>query len=315
MALALRVLVGADGAQPGVLARGARVGLERHAGEAGDLAQDVLEGLDELGVALRLLGGREGVDAVELGPGDRDHLGRGVELHRARAEGDHAVDERDVALRQLEDVTQHLVLRLVVGEDGVRHEGGRAPRRRRQRGRLRLAHQVVGGEGGRLAEAEGGPHGGDVVDRGRLVARERELRLVEQPEVDALLVARLQHLLGRDARGRRDADGVEEGRVGRGAAEALEAGEHERRAVLAVRRDLLEALGAVVHAVERRDVGEQRLRGADVGGGLVAPDVLLARLHGHAVRGLALCVDGHADDATRHLARLVRVGARVRGEG
>ena len=49
-------------------------------------------------------------------------------------------------------------------------------------------------DGGRRAQAEGGPHRGDVLERGRLVAREGELRLVELPEVDTLLVARLQHL-------------------------------------------------------------------------------------------------------------------------
>eukprot|EP00965_Chrysotila_dentata_P097237 3214047-Pleurochrysis_carterae.AAC.1 len=44
-------LVGADGAEARVLARGARVWLERHAGEAGDLAEQLLERADELGVA------------------------------------------------------------------------------------------------------------------------------------------------------------------------------------------------------------------------------------------------------------------------
>ena len=48
LALALRGLVGPDGAQAGVLTRGAAVRLERHAGEAGELAENVLEGGDEL---------------------------------------------------------------------------------------------------------------------------------------------------------------------------------------------------------------------------------------------------------------------------
>jgi hypothetical protein len=36
---------------------------------------------------------------------------------------------------------------------------------------------------------------------------------------------------------------------------------------------------------------------ADVAGSLVAPDVLLAGLHGHPQGGLALRVNAHADDA------------------
>mmetsp|Transcript_20572 Transcript_20572/g.55436 ORF Transcript_20572/g.55436 Transcript_20572/m.55436 type:complete len:238 (+) Transcript_20572:2302-3015(+) len=66
--------------------------------------------------------------------------------------------------------------------------------------------------------------------------------------------------------------------------------------------DLLEALGAVVERVHGRHIGEERLRGAHVGRGLVAADVLLARLHREAVRGLVLRVNGHANDAPGHLA-------------
>ena len=40
---------------------------------------------------------------------------------------------------------------------------------------------------------------------------------------------------------------------------------------------------AVVDGVHGRDVGEERLRRADVGGGLVAADVLLAGLQGQPV--------------------------------
>ena len=52
--------------------------------------------------------------------------------------------------------------------------------------------------------------------------------------------------------------------------------------------DRLQALGAVPDRVGGRHVGEQRLRGADVGGRLVAADVLLARLQGEAIAGPAL---------------------------
>ena len=60
----------------------------------------------------------------------------------------------------------------------------------------------------------------------------------------------------------------------------------------------LQALGAVVDGVHRRDDGEQHLGGADVGGRLVAADVLLAGLQGQAVGRSALGVDRDADQAT-----------------
>jgi hypothetical protein len=60
----------------------------------------VLELLEQLLVALRSAStGANGWSAPELGPGDRDHLGRGVELHRAGAERNHrGVSERSRAL-------------------------------------------------------------------------------------------------------------------------------------------------------------------------------------------------------------------------
>mmetsp|Transcript_21516 Transcript_21516/g.66703 ORF Transcript_21516/g.66703 Transcript_21516/m.66703 type:complete len:377 (+) Transcript_21516:1929-3059(+) len=68
----------------------------------------------------------------------------------------------------------------------------------------------------------------------------------------------------------------------------------------------------MVDAVERGDVSQQRLRGADVGGGLIAADVLLARLHRHAQRAVAVGVHRHADDAPGHQP-LVLVGGRKEG--
>src|SRR5213078_3062197 len=45
-----------------------------------------------------------------------------------------------------------------------------------------------------------------------------------------------------------------------------------------------QALGPVVHRVHARHHGQQHLRGADVARGLLAADVLLACLQGHAQR-------------------------------
>ena len=77
------------------------------------------------------------------------------------------------------------------------------------------------------------------------------------------------------------------------------------------RRDGRQALGPVEHGVHRRHVGQQRLRGADVGGRLLAADVLLARLQRHAVGRAALRVHRHADDAAGRLAD-VRLAASRR---
>mmetsp|Transcript_20222 Transcript_20222/g.43799 ORF Transcript_20222/g.43799 Transcript_20222/m.43799 type:complete len:389 (-) Transcript_20222:246-1412(-) len=83
VALPDALLVRLDRAETRVLARSARVGLHGGGGEAGDLGQPVAELLDHDGVALGLVLGAEGVQLAELGPGDGDHFGGGVELHGA----------------------------------------------------------------------------------------------------------------------------------------------------------------------------------------------------------------------------------------
>ncbi len=65
-------------------------------------------------------------------------------------------------------------------------------------------------------------------------------------------------------------------------------------------RDRRETRRPVVDGVHRRDHREQYLRRADVRRRLLAPDVLFARLQREPVRGLAVRVDRHADEAARH---------------
>ena len=55
-------------------------------------------------------------------------------------------------------------------------------------------------------------------------------------------------------------------------------------------RDSGQAFRTVIHRIESGDVGEKRLRGADVRRRLFAADVLLAGLQRHAVRRMAVHV-------------------------
>jgi hypothetical protein len=64
----------------------------------------------------------------------------------------------------------------------------------------------------------------------------------------------------------------------------------------------LQPVGTVVHGIHRRHVRQQRLRGADVRGRLLAPDVLFARRQRHPVRRAAVDIHRDADDATRGVA-------------
>jgi hypothetical protein len=102
-------VVGRDRQQPGELTLRAGVGLQRDRVVAGDVAQPAAQLSTSARMPLGLLARREGVDLGELGPGDRLHLGRGVELHRARPERDHPAVEGEVAVGQPPQIAQHRV--------------------------------------------------------------------------------------------------------------------------------------------------------------------------------------------------------------
>ncbi len=74
-----------------------------------------------------------------------------------------------------------------------------------------------------------------------------------------------------------------------------------------------QARGAVVHGVHRGHHGQEHLRGADVGGGLLAADVLLTGLQREPVGPRAVGVDAHADQPTRHGA--LEAGAHAHEAG
>ena len=77
----------------------------------------------------------------------------------------------------------------------------------------------------------------------------------------------------------------------------------------------LQAFGAVVDGVHAGHDGEQDLRGADVGGGLLAADVLLAGLEGEAVGLGSAGVDGDADEAAGQVALEFVAGGEEGGVG
>ena len=74
-------------------------------------------------------------------------------------------------------------------------------------------------------------------------------------------------------------------------------------------RDFLQAFRSVVDRVHGSHIGQQRLRGTNVGGRTLAANVLLAGLESQAVGRAAGGILGHAHDAAGHLAlELLRDG-------
>ncbi len=116
------MVVGANGHEARELALRARVGLKRHGREPGDFGERLFELADDLRVALHLFDRRKRMHRRELRPGDRNHLGRGVQLHRARPERNHRAIEPDVLALEALQIAHHLRFGAMRREDRMRHE-------------------------------------------------------------------------------------------------------------------------------------------------------------------------------------------------
>jgi hypothetical protein len=204
----------------------------------------------------------------------------------------------------------------VVGvEDRVRQVGAAAAQRL---GDQRVQAALEGGQlGQRLAGlGEPGPQVGEVGACRRLVERDADMLRRDAAQVGAGRARTRDHGLGAVAG--LDRQRVEGLRGEQPAAERAQPLGQDRGVGRHALGDALQALRTVVDGVHAGDHRQQHLRGADVGGRLLAPDVLLARLQRQAVAGVAVRIDAGADEAARHLAlELVAAGqvGRVRTAG
>ncbi len=150
--------------------------------------------------------------------------------------------------------------------------------------------------------------------RHRLVQRHAHVARAHQAQVDASRPRRRQ-----DGRGVALAnvhhEGVEVVRVLEAVAQAPQAfGQGGRRQVHPL-GDGRQAARTVVHGVHAGHHGQQHLGGANVAGGLLAPDMLLAGLEGQAHGRPAAGILGNAHDASRHLALVGIAGGEIGGVG
>ena len=298
------LVIGANDGEPGEFPLRARIGLERRGGKAGNGGQRRLELAEDLLIARRLVERRERMQARELLPRHRIHFGGRVELHRARAERDHRRIEPDVLPLEASHVAHHLGFGVMRVEHRMGQVRRGAAQIRRQR-RFVVERRGVDAPG--AFPGRGGKDIGDrlhVLDGRRLVERDADARVAGVAEVDPRGGGALADGVDGLARGGHTKR-VEVGVVLLRVAERAQLAIEQACEAVHARGDGANAGRPVIDGVHRRHVGQERLRRADVGRGLLAPDVLLARLQRHAVRGLPLRVDRHTDDAAGHVADVV----------
>ncbi len=292
---AVGVEVASDGHQASIFAGRAAVRLQGAAVEAGDDGQVVLQFMDYLQRALRLVGRGVRVQVAELAPAERKHLGGGVELHGAAAQRNHGVGERDVLALQHLDVAHHLGLGVVGIEDLLRKDGGFA-----------LHETGFGGEGrAAFRAAEDLADGAGLFAAGKFVEGDLHGASIGIPEVETSSQGFFADGGGIDVH---DADGVEEVLGSELIACLTKFSGHGVGEAPSVAGDLGDALRAVPHGEHAGHGGHKGRGGADVRGGFFALDMLLAGLEGQTDGAFAEAAYRDADDAARQVS-FVFVGA------
>ena len=192
------------------------------------------------------------MDVRELGPGDRDHLARRVELHGARAQRDHRAVERQVLVGEAAQVAQHLGLGVVAVEHRVREE-----RRACARGAAGTRFELVRDRGRRRANASPMPPREDAArcasTSARVVVSSSEMPSAcasTRAEVDARGAARARRSPA--VRAPVATVSVSKKRASSIAKPSLlEPGLQDRRQAVHAPRDALEACGPVIDGVHR----------------------------------------------------------------
>ena len=300
-------MISADGQEPGIFALTAGIGLKGDRIEAGDLGEPGLQVLEQSLVTLGLLSRHEGVDVGKTGPGYGDHLGAGIQLHGAGAEGDHGAVQRQVLELQAPEIAQHFRLAAVTGEDGV-VEKAVLSALLRQQGGGRLAIELVGTGGIVSEDGKQGFDGGVV---GGFIAGDAKPVLIHQAQIDAgcQRLGEDRFRLARQAH----RDGVEEmPGLDRDPAPA-QALRQNFGVTMGAPRNAPKPAPAVINGEEGSDDRQQHLGGADIAGRLFPADMLFAGLQRHAQRLPAGGIDGNPDQPSRHGALIGLAGGEEGG--
>ena len=109
-----------------------------------------------------------------------------------------------------------------------------------------------------------------------------------------------------------DTQRIEEMRVQRRVAAGLQSTRQHLGEAMDAPGNGPECVRAMIDRVERGHQREQRLCGADIARRFLAPDMLLAGLHRHAIGLVAACIDRDSDDAPGERALVFVAGSEIR---
>ncbi len=305
--LPLSHLVAVDGEQTGKFTGSATVGLQGNTVETGNGGEPLLELLEHGAHALALVLRSEGMQRGNLRPGDGHHDSGAVGLHGAGTQRNHGFVQRQVLGLQSVDVAHHLRFGVEEIEAFFLAEGSGAVEGSIPGGLF--GHALAAG----LLHAQGFAESLHIAAGGGFVEGDGNGIGIHQADVVTGLQSS-SHEPGSLA-GAAYLNGVKV--IGHGQRVSSLGGSSGKAGsqLMGGKSHLLQALGALVHGVEGAEQSGEHLGSADVGGSLLAADMLLAGLESQTVGRLAVLIHGETDVAAGQLA-LQRIGAgHVRSGG
>ena len=199
-------------------------------------------------------------------------------------------------------------------EHRVRKKSGGAPLHRRDASRS-LGLQFLKGKSAAETSPDGldGPIGAGFVERHAQCARRAAGARCKNSEIEALVARPFEDALVADI-------GVHRRRIEIGAVqnthpEAAQAGGEDGRASVDTPSDVYQSFGPVIDGIHRSRHRQQHLCGTDVGGRLIAANVLLARLQREPVGRCTVRIDRNAHQATGQAALMSLFHRHIRGMG
>src|SRR5438128_3053046 len=247
----------------------------------------------------------------ETRPRNRHHLSSRVQLHRARAEWNHGVYEREVPRLKLVHVAEHFCLRVVLVEYRMRQERSR-PVAALVVTRVCSQSEILDAKVWILSEIEGNQEVGDVVVGDGFIESNDDASVVHEPHVDST-TSRFIHDRLPVSLAKRDPNRVEVVVVHDAVTESAQTLCQRTRECVHASRNLRESSRPVVDGVHARHYGKEHLRRADVARRLFAADVLLSRLQRHPQRWLSVRIARNADYASWNVPLEFVLRREVRG--
>ena len=253
---------------------------------------------DHLVITFCLLWRAERMQFSEFRPSDRDHLGGSVQLHGARSQRDHCLVQGQIFALQRVHITHHLGFAVIaikhrMAEDRIvtQHTVLNGTAVERHVFVQRFDVQTVAVSQQNIEQLHHVFTGGGFIERNTY----RVMDIATQVDFCRFSTRQYRSLIGHF-----NTQSVKVVRMTQLQSFLLQTGCQNIGQTMDAISDAFQANRAMINGIQAGDVGQQNLRGTNVGVRFLAADMLFASLHRHAQGGITRCIFGDADNTAWH---------------